>query len=301
MEADPLGSDPAQADAAQSDPAESDAVDRAESIAALMATGAADLAGQVVQTRFRMALAETWGIEPGASVLEIGCGQGDMTAVLADAVGPDGHVLGIDIADPSYGAPVTLGQSAEHLLATDLGRRIEIRFTTDVLTADFPEGAFDCVVLSQCSWYFASYEQLRDTLARVRPWARRLCFSEWDLRPTAVEQTPHLLAVLTQGQIEAAGSRGQGNVRTVFGRDDVYRALAEAGWTVQDSHTVVADGMQDADWEIAACLDYVDDHERMSVLPNDIRRLVVTQADVISATARDRGNAALPVLTIVAE
>lgn len=276
-------------------------MDRAESIAALMATGAADLAGQVVQTRFRMALAETWGIEPGASVLEIGCGQGDMTAVLADAVGPDGHVLGIDIADPSYGAPVTLGQSAEHLLATDLGRRIEIRFTTDVLTADFPEGAFDCVVLSQCSWYFASYEQLRDTLARVRPWARRLCFSEWDLRPTAVEQTPHLLAVLTQGQIEAAGSRGQGNVRTVFGRDDVYRALAEAGWTVQDSHTVVADGMQDADWEIAACLDYVDDHERMSVLPNDIRRLVVTQADVISATARDRGNAALPVLTIVAE
>ncbi|EWM09908.1 hypothetical protein KUTG_00212 [Kutzneria sp. 744] len=276
-------------------------MDRAESIAALMATSAADLAGQVVQTRFRMALAETWGIEPGASVLEIGCGQGDMTAVLADAVGPDGHVLGIDIADPSYGAPVTLGQSAEHLLATDLGRHIEIRFTTDVLTADFPEGAFDCVVLSQCSWYFASYEQLRDTLTRVRPWARRLCFSEWDLRPTAVEQTPHLLAVLTQGQIEAAGSRGQGNVRTVFGRDDVYRALAEAGWTVQDSHTVDADGMQDADWEIAACLDYVDDHERMSLLPNDIRRLVVTQADVISATARDRGNAALPVLTIVAE
>jgi SAM-dependent methyltransferase len=275
-------------------------VDHAESIASLMATSAANLAGQVVQTRFRMALAQTWGIAPGASVLEIGCGQGDMTAVLADAVGTGGRVLGIDIADPSYGAPVTLGQSADHLLATDLGKRIEIRFATDVLAATFPEDAFDCVVLSQCSWYFASYEQLRDTLARVRPWARRLCFSEWDLRPDSVEQVPHLLAVLTQGQIEAAGSRGEGNVRTVFGREDVYRAVAEAGWTVQSSRTVEAAGMQDADWEIAACLDYVDDPHRMSALPRDIRRLVTTQADVIRATARDRGNTALPVHTLVA-
>jgi SAM-dependent methyltransferase len=269
----------------------------AEEIAALMATSFANPAGQLVQTRFRQTLADTWGIEPGASVLEVGCGQGDMTAVLADAVGPDGHVLGIDIAGRDYGAPVTLGQSVDHLLA---GPRIEIRLSADVLAATFPDDTFDNVVLSQCSWYFASYEQLRDTLAHVRPWAGRLCFSEWDLRPTAVGQVPHLLAVLTQGQIEAGGSRGEGNVRTVFGRDDIYRAMTEAGWTVQRSESVEAVGMQDADWEIAACLDYVDDPARMSALPKDIRRLVSTQSDVIRATAQDRGNAALPVRTVVA-
>jgi SAM-dependent methyltransferase len=275
-------------------------VDHAESIAALMATSITNRPGQVVQTRFRQALAQTWGIEPGASVLEIGCGQGDMTAVLADLVGPDGRVLGIDIAGRDYGAPVTLGQSVDHLLAGPLSGRIEIRLDTDVLAATFPNGNFDNVVLSQCSWYFASHDQLRDTLAHVRPWAHRLCLSEWDLRLTAVEQMPHLLAVLTQGQIEAGGSRGDGNVRTVFGRDDLQRAMTEAGWAIQSSTTVAAAGMQDADWEIAACLDYVDDPARMAALPKDIRRLVRTQSDVIRATATDRGNVALPVHTVVA-
>lgn len=275
-------------------------MDRAERIAALMAGGVLNPAGQAVQTRFRIGLADSWGIAPGSSVLEIGCGQGDMTAVLADAVGPDGRVVGIDIAAPSYGAPVTLGQSAAHLLAGPLGQRTEIRLATDVLAASFPAGAFDHVVLSQCSWYFASYEQLRDTLARVRPWARRLCLSEWDLRPTTVEQVPHLLAVLAQGQIEAGGSRGDGNIRTVFGRDDLHRAAADAGWRIGTTATVEATGMQDADWEIAATLDYVGDTARMSALPAEIRRLVATQADLLRATARPRGNPALPAYSVTA-
>ena len=258
----------------------------------MMATSARFPAGQVVQTGFRMRLADSWGITPGASVLEIGCGQGDMTAVLADAVGPDGHVLGIDIADRDYGTPVSLGQSFDHLLAGPLGKRLDVRFTTDALTATFPDDAFDYVVLSQCSWYFASPEQLRDTLAHVRPWARRLCFSEWDLRPTAVEQVPHLLSVLVQAQIEAGGSRGNGNVRTLFGLDDVHRVIADAGWQVDATQTVDATGMHDADWEIAIALDYVSDHDRMAALPAEIRQLVATQADLIRVTARERGNAA---------
>jgi SAM-dependent methyltransferase len=275
-------------------------VDRAERIAALMAASALNPAVQAVQPRFRLGLADSWKIAPGSLVLEIGCGQGDMTAVLADAVGPDGHVVGIDIADPSYGAPVTLGQSAAHLLAGPLGSRMEIRFATDVLTASFPADAFDHVVLSQCSWYFASYEQLRDTLARTRPWARRLCLSEWDLRPTSVEQVPHLLAVLAQGQIEAGGSRGEGNIRTVFGRDDLHRAAEDAGWRIEAAQTVEATGMQDADWEIAAILDYVSDTERMSALSDEVRRLVATQADLIRATARSAGNPALPAYSLTA-
>jgi hypothetical protein len=125
--------------------------------------------------------------------------------------------------------------------------------------------------------------------------------SEWDLRPTGVEQLPHLLAVLTQGQMEAGGARGVGNVRTDFGGDDIHRALTEGGWRVTAEQTVEAVDMQDADWEIAACLDYVDDPARMSALPTDNRRLVTTQAELIRATARDRDNTALPVHTVVAE
>ncbi|WP_369679968.1 methyltransferase domain-containing protein [Lentzea flaviverrucosa] len=50
----------------------------------------------------------------GARVLEFGCGQGDMTAVLADRAGPNGTVVGTDVAPRDYGAPVTEGQSARH-------------------------------------------------------------------------------------------------------------------------------------------------------------------------------------------
>ena len=40
--------------------------------------------------------------------------------------------------------------------------------------------------------------------------------------------------------------------------------------------------------------------DRMAALPTQFRRLVAAQADLIRATARDRGNAALPAYTIVA-
>ena len=36
------------------------------------------------------------GIEPGMRVLEFGSGSGDLTFIVADLVGPDGHVVGIE-------------------------------------------------------------------------------------------------------------------------------------------------------------------------------------------------------------
>ena len=51
----------------------------------------------------RISLVSFWDIQPGSRVLELGCGQGDATIVLADAVGPDGHVDAIDPGSPDYG------------------------------------------------------------------------------------------------------------------------------------------------------------------------------------------------------
>lgn len=40
------------------------------------------------------------GIEPGMRVLDVGCGAGDVSLVIADLVGPTGSVVGVD-ADPA--------------------------------------------------------------------------------------------------------------------------------------------------------------------------------------------------------
>jgi SAM-dependent methyltransferase len=252
-------------------------------VVAAMATGVTEPAVQLVQTRFRAELAETWDLQPGDRVLEVGCGQGDMTAVLAEAVGERGHVTAVDLADPDYGAPVSLGASAAFLRGTPLGPRIEFRFGFDVLAETFADDSFDHVVLSQCSWYFASLDQLHATLTRVRPWARRLCFAEWDLEPTTQGEFAHLLAVQVQGMIEATGERGDGNVRTPFSRQALLRILAETGWRAAEPTTVDTTGLHDAAWEIAICREIVD--ARLHTVPGPMRDLITSHVDVLESVA----------------
>ncbi|MFD5489178.1 class I SAM-dependent methyltransferase [Streptomyces virginiae] len=280
----------------------SDLLAKAPSLAAGMAAADHSPDTQLTQTRHRAALVASWHIAPGSTVLELGCGQGDMTAVLAEAVGPTGRVVAVDVAAPSYGAPVTLGESAARLTAGPLGPRIDFRFGTDVLdpSVDFPESTFDHVVLTHCSWYFTSLGQLRDTLARVRPWARQLRFTEWDLTPATDDQFAHLLAVLIQGQTEAAGSHGDGNVRTPFSREHLLRLLPEAGWTADSSEPVDTEGLQDGDWEIAASLELMGSDERLAALPQPVRQLLQSQTDVLRALAKPHGNRALAGYTVTA-
>ena len=58
---------------------------------------------QIGQTRERIELVNRWDIKEGDLVLEVGCGQGDMTAVLATAVGESGSVIAIDPGSLEYG------------------------------------------------------------------------------------------------------------------------------------------------------------------------------------------------------
>lgn len=59
---------------------------------------------QKAQTIHRLELLQHWNIYTGSKILELGCGQGDCTAVLASAVGEEGRVVAVDPADLDYGA-----------------------------------------------------------------------------------------------------------------------------------------------------------------------------------------------------
>ncbi|MDP4161066.1 MAG: class I SAM-dependent methyltransferase, partial [Bacillota bacterium] len=136
---------------------------------------------QRIQTAHRLKLIDFWEIAKGANILEIGCGQGDTTAALAYTVGKEGFVHGVDIAPENYGLPMTLGEARQLLLHSEIGSNIRMDLDFDILTdtITFKNDRFDYIVLSQCSWYFSSYEELVAILKRVRPWGKRLCFAEW--------------------------------------------------------------------------------------------------------------------------
>lgn len=58
---------------------------------------------QQSQTLHRLELLQHWNIPTSSVVLELGCGQGDCTTVLASAVGEQGRIVAVDPADLDYG------------------------------------------------------------------------------------------------------------------------------------------------------------------------------------------------------
>ncbi len=57
--------------------------------------------------------------KPGERVLDIGCGAGQATHLLAKAVGANGHVTGIDISAPLLDAAIAAGGANETFIAAD--------------------------------------------------------------------------------------------------------------------------------------------------------------------------------------
>ncbi|MFJ3144965.1 methyltransferase type 11, partial [Streptomyces halstedii] len=108
------------------------------------------------------------------------------------------------------------------------------------------------------------------------------------------------LAVLIQGQTEAAGAHGQGNVRTPLSRETLLRLLPEAGWTPDGSSSVDTEELQNGDWEIAASLALAGTEQRLTTLPEPVRQLVLSQIDVLRATAKPRDNHALAAYAVTA-
>lgn len=70
---------------------------------------------------------------PGEQILDIGCGSGTSTFPLAEQVGPDGYVLGVDISEQL----VEIARAA-----APAGAPVEFR-CADAATAPLPAGSFD--------------------------------------------------------------------------------------------------------------------------------------------------------------
>ncbi len=86
---------------------------------------------------FRERLVEPARLEPGQSVLDIGCGTGSLAIVAKRWVGPSGTVQGIDAS------PEMIARARRK--ASKAG--VDVPFTTGVVEAlPFPDGHFDAVL-----------------------------------------------------------------------------------------------------------------------------------------------------------
>jgi 2-polyprenyl-3-methyl-5-hydroxy-6-metoxy-1,4-benzoquinol methylase len=246
---------------------------------------------QAIQTQVRRRLADIWDICPGSTVLEIGCGQGDMTLVLGAAVGPHGHVTAIDMAQETDGSPLTFAEATARIQRSPYGQTITFMFGTDILAPalSLPRARYDVAVLAHSSWYMASPDQLSRVLQRLAAWTDRLCLSEWDLQPTTAAQLPHAVAAIVQASIVAPAPNTGFNIRSLMARSAIERVVQEAGWHIEQSMSIDSTELQDGRWEVANCLDLLG-----AVPPSGNRRtLEGVDIDAMARLARHSGIEAL--------
>ncbi|MEL7174177.1 MAG: methyltransferase domain-containing protein, partial [Pseudomonadota bacterium] len=120
------------------------------------------------QRRFTLA---QLALSPGERVIDIGSGPGFLAAEMAEAVGPAGAVLGVDIS--------------EALLARARARNAHAWLSYawgDATALPTPDAAFDVAVSVQVAEYVADTEGFCAELARVlRPGGRGLVVAtDWD-------------------------------------------------------------------------------------------------------------------------
>lgn len=205
------------------------------------------------QATHRIHLLHSWSAIPlGSTVLEIGCGQGNCTAVLAEAVGATGHVDAIDPASPDYGSPFTLAQAQSHISLSEIGNRVTWhRALPEEFLAGQGEKTWDVAVLTHCIWYFQSPGVLESILRALKGRVQKVCIAEYALRATEAKALPHVLATLTRGVLEAHKAVSSENIQTPLSPDGIMEVTRRVGWSLDaETFVVPGDGLLDGKWEV---------------------------------------------------
>lgn len=110
------------------------------------------------------ALLERAGYQPGERVLDLGCGGGATTLAIAEAVGPDGAALGLDIA------PMLIARAQARAAAAGSNARF---VCADAATATLDEAPFDRLFSRFGSMFFPEpVPAFANLKAMLKPGAR---------------------------------------------------------------------------------------------------------------------------------
>ena len=186
-----------------------------------------------------------------SKVVEIGCGQGDSTILLAWAVGRGGKVFAIDPAPLDYGAPYTLGEAQDYLTKSLLGPSIEwiqadpveaLQTTSSVSAAEYVVLAHSMLYMMNANYVSALFRAVAEA------GMTRLLLAEWGMRASSEGAMAHLYAV----QAQAAQPIHQGNVQMYIEPSRVVELARDAGWAVEGEVWLESPDLDDGKWEVAA-------------------------------------------------
>jgi ubiquinone/menaquinone biosynthesis C-methylase UbiE len=120
-------------------------------------------------------IVEAAGIRAGQSVLDLACGAGAVTRLVATRVGPEGRVVGLDI-NPGMLAVARVAASAPN---------VEWR-EGSALKMPLPDATFDAAVCQQGLQFFPDRSAALSEVRRVLKPGGRLALSCW----RSIEHTP---------------------------------------------------------------------------------------------------------------
>lgn len=111
------------------------------------------------------------GLRPGERVLDVACGSGHSAVPAARAVGPDGAVVGVDLAEPLL--------ALARAKSTALGLQHAEFVTGDLRALPYPDGSFDAVICVFGIFFVPDMEAAVTELWRMVAPGGRLAITTW--------------------------------------------------------------------------------------------------------------------------
>ncbi len=128
--------------------------------------GAPDIVNQ------RRVTLESLALQPGESVLDIGCGSGLLTEAIATAVGPEGRVIAMDRSDEMVAAATSRCATFAQVVVS----------SGDVCELGLPDESVDAVTCTQVLLYVADVPRALAEMTRVLKPGGRVAVLETDWR-----------------------------------------------------------------------------------------------------------------------
>ncbi len=112
-------------------------------------------------------------LKPGDTILDLGCGPGLWTPLLAEKVKPNGRVIGIDFN------PELIAYATDNLKKEPLKDIIEFQLS-DLHAIPFADNTFDAVFFGNCFAYVTNPFNVLEEQKRVTKTGGRVVAKDWD-------------------------------------------------------------------------------------------------------------------------